>query len=106
MTSSLDEFQVVLKEHPFDVITLSETCLKTTNSFWIINYTYRDERRGGEVGANIKENIKLKERKDYFDIDTTIENTSIEIIDNKDRPLLIGTLYSNPVPIKEKSYFG
>lgn len=66
----------------------------------------RDERRGGEVGANIKENIKFQERKDYCDIDTTIENISIEIMDNKDRPLLIGTLYSNPVPIKEKSYFG
>lgn len=69
-------------------------------------YHNGDERRGGEVGANIKENIKFKERKDYYDIDTTIENISIEILDKKDRPLLIGALYSNPVPIKEKSYCG
>ena len=28
MVSSFDEFNVMLQEHPFEILTLSETCLK------------------------------------------------------------------------------
>ena len=28
MVSSFDEFSVMLQEHPFEILTLSETCLK------------------------------------------------------------------------------
>ena len=69
MSSTFDEFQVMLYQHAFDIITLSETWLRKNpnllqyvqipgNSFY---YKNRDERRGG-VGMYIKDSIKYKKR--------------------------------------------
>ena len=41
-----------------------------------------------EEGDDLQ-NIKFKERKVYYDIDTTIEQTWKEVMDRKDRLLLI-----------------
>ena len=71
--SQFHEFQVLLKERPFDVITLSETRLK--NNKYILDYAItpdysflyhnKNKQKGGGVGVYIKENIKFKEGKDY-----------------------------------------
>ena len=55
MASSFDEFNVLLQEHPFDILTLSRTWLKDdVNLFnyvqipgYKFSYRYRNERRGG-----------------------------------------------------------
>ena len=69
MGSTFDEFQVMLYQHAFDIITLSETWLrKNSNLLQYVQipgnsfcYKNRDERRGG-VGMYIKDSIKYKER--------------------------------------------
>ena len=54
-----------------------------------------------EEGDDLQ-NIKFKERKVYYDIDTTIEQPWKEMMDRKVRLLLIGPLYQ---PISKKSSF-
>ena len=70
MSSTFDEFQLMLYHHPFDIITLSETWLRSdANLLQYVqipgyNFCYKnwDERRGGGVGIDIKDTIKYKER--------------------------------------------
>ena len=58
MVSSFDEFHVMLQEHPFDILTLSETWLKDDVNLlnyvqipgYKFRYKNRNERRGGGVG--------------------------------------------------------
>ena len=54
-------------------------------------YHNRNEQGGG-FGAYIEKNITLKKRKDYYYIDTIIEQIWIAISDKNNIPLLIGTL--------------
>ena len=61
MTSAFDEFQFIVNESKFDIITLSETWLK--NDKYLLEYVNlpgskfsyrnRDEKRGGGVGIYI-----------------------------------------------------
>ena len=82
MSSTFDEFQLMLYHHPFDIITLSETWLwSDKNLLQYIqipeyNFCYKnwDERRGGGVGMYIKDTIKYKERQDLNKLDETIEH--------------------------------
>ena len=82
MSSTFDEFQLMLYHHPFDIITLSETWLRSdTNLLQYIqipeyNFCCKnwDERRGGGVGMYIKDTIKYKERQDLNKLDETIEH--------------------------------
>ena len=61
MVSSFDEFHVILQEHPFDILTLSETWLKDNMNLlnyvqipgYKFSYKNRSERRGGGVGLYI-----------------------------------------------------
>ena len=69
MSSTFDEFQVILYQHPFDIITLSETWLRNDKNLlqyvkipgYSFCYKNRDERRGG-VGMYIQDTIKYTER--------------------------------------------
>ena len=82
MSSTFDEFQLMLYHHPFDIITLSETWLRSdANLLQYVqipgyNFCYKnwDERRGGGVGIDIKDTIKYKERQDLNKLDETIEH--------------------------------
>ena len=86
MVSSFDEFNVMLQEHPFDILTLSETWLKDDvnllNYVQILGYKFRyrnqNERRGGGVGLYIKDSIEYKVRHDLNKIDESIEHLWIE----------------------------
>ena len=77
MVSSFDEFNVVLREHPFHTLTLSETWLK--NDANLLNYIQisgyklscknRNERRGEGVGIYVRIQIEYKARHDFNKID-------------------------------------
>ena len=68
MVLSFDEFHVMLEEHPFDILTLSETWLKNDiNLLWYVpipgykfSYKNQNKRRGGGVGLHIKDSIEHK----------------------------------------------
>ena len=66
MVSSFNEFHVMFQEHPFDILTLSETWLK--DDVQIPGYKFscknRNERRGVGVGLYIKDSIEYKIRHD------------------------------------------
>ena len=72
MVLSFDEFNVMLQEHPFDILTLSETWLKDDVNLlnyvqipgYKFSYKNRNERRGGGVGLYIKDSIEYKVRHD------------------------------------------
>ena len=57
MVSLFDKFHVMLQEHPFDILTLSETWLKDDVNLlnyvqipgYKFSYRNRNERRGGGV---------------------------------------------------------
>ena len=72
MTSTFDEFQFIVNESKFDIVTLSETWFK--NDKHLLEYvnmpgckfSYRngDEKRDGGVGVYIKDCITYKIRND------------------------------------------
>ena len=86
MVSSFDEFHAVLQEHPFDMLTLSETSLKDDVNLlkyvkipgYKFSYKNRNERRGGGVALFIKESIEYKVSHDFNKIDESIEHLWIE----------------------------
>ena len=63
---SFDEFQITLKNQPFEIITLSET------------YQNRDERRGRGVDPYIKYILVFKEREYFSELDTDKEHILVE----------------------------
>jgi len=94
MSSTFDEFQVMLKQNPFDIITLSETWLKDNKHLleyvkingYNFSFKNRDEKRGGGVGVYI--------RNDFNKLDETIEQLWIEIKNkNKKSSFLVETFY-------------
>ena len=68
MLSSFDEFTVMLQEHPFDILTLSETWLKDDVNLlnyvripgYEFSYKNRNERRGGCISLYIKDSIECR----------------------------------------------
>ena len=71
MTSTFDEFQFMVNESKFDIITLSETWLKNDKHLleyvnlpgYKFCYRNRDEKRGVGVGLYIKDYITCKGKK-------------------------------------------
>ena len=86
LSSSYDEFSLMLQNHQFDIISLSKTWL-TGNPQQISFVTipgYRLEHqdrgsRGGSVGFFIKDTITYKLREDLRKVDTSIEHQWLEI---------------------------
>ena len=76
MSFTFDEFQVMLYQHPFDIITLSETWLRNDTKLTTVRtntrYKNRDERRGGGVGMFLKDTIKYKGEQDLSKLDEAI----------------------------------
>ena len=102
MTPTFDEFQFIVNESKFDIITLSETWLK--NDKHLLEYVNlpgykssnknRDEKRGGGVGVYIKDRITYKIRNDKISLDDSLEHLWVEIKGkNKKSPYLIGVAY-------------
>ena len=77
MSSTFDEFQLMINQTRFDVIAISETWLK--NDKHLLEYVrlsgyefaYRnwDEKRGGGVGIYIRDTVGFKVRSDISKLD-------------------------------------
>ena len=102
MSSTFDEFQVMLYQHPFDVIRLSETWLRNDTNLQLsvqirgYSFCYKswDERRGDGVGMYIKDTKKYKDQLDLSKLDETIEYMWIECQgNNKNKDYLVGVFY-------------
>ena len=102
MTSTFDEFQFMVNEQKFDIITLSETWLKNDEHLleyanlpgYKFSYRNRDEKRGGDIGLYIKDYITYKIRNDIISPDDALEHLWVEVKDkNKKSPYLIGIVY-------------
>ena len=102
MTPTFDEFQFIVNESKFDIITLSETWLK--NDKHLLEYVNlpgykssnknRDEKRGGGVGVYIKDRITYKIRNDKISLEDSLEHLWVEIKGkNKKSSYLIGVAY-------------
>ena len=100
----------MLYQHPFDIVTLSETWLRKDANLqqcvqipgYSFCYKSRDERRVCGVGMYIKDTIKYKERQDLSKLDETIEHTWIECQGNNQKNYLVGVLYQPRPEDKEK----
>ena len=111
MSSTFDEFQLMLYQHPFDIITLSETWLRNDSNLlqyvqipgYSLCYKNREERRGDSVGMSIKDTIKYKEQQDLSKEDETIKHMWKECqVKNKNKNYLVGVFYQPCPEDKEK----
>lgn len=66
MTTTFDGLHHIIQRYGFDVVTLSETCLKDNPQLlshvsipgYANEFKNRDKIKGGGVGEYIKENVK------------------------------------------------
>ena len=87
MSSTFDEFQFVINQTNFDVITLSETWLKNDKylleyirlSGYEFAYRNRDEKRGGGVGIYIRDTTEFKVRNGISKLDESVEHLWVGI---------------------------
>ena len=102
MTSTSDEFQFMVNESKFDIITLSKTWLKNDKHLleyvslpgYKFPYRNRDEKRGGCVGVYIKVCITYKIRNDIISLDDSLEHLWVKVKGkNKNSPYLAGDVY-------------
>ena len=102
MVSSFDELILLIKEYPYDVITMSETWLK--NNPHLLNYVTipgysnifrnRDYIRGGGVGVYLRDAIDFKRRTDIENIEPELEHIWLEIPGrNRHSKSLLGVMY-------------
>ena len=102
MSSTFDEFQFMINQTKFDVITLSETWLKNDKHLleyvrlpgYEFTYRNRDEKRGDGVGIYIGDTIEFKVRSDISKLDDSIEHLWVEIEGKKkNSACFIGVFY-------------
>ena len=102
MTSAFDEFQFMVNESKFDIITLSERWLKNDKhlleyvNFPGYKFSYRNiyEKIGGGVGVYIKDCFTYKIRNYIFSLDDSLEHPWVEVKGkNQNSPYLIGIVY-------------
>ena len=112
VTSSFDEFNLMLTTYGFDIVALSETWLKDNNFLldyvtipgYNSEYRNREQKRGGGVGFYLKENIKYQVRKDLVKLDESMEHLWLEVKGkNKNASYLMGTFYQPSSIAKEKT---
>ena len=100
LASTFTEFEVMLHQHRFDIITLSETWLKNnlevikhiTIPGYKMEYNNRIHKRGGGVGLYIHENLQYKIRSDITRRDESIEHMWLEV-KGKTNPFLVAVFY-------------
>ena len=102
MTSAFDEFQFMVNESKFDIITLSERWLKNDKhlleyvNFPGYKFSYRNiyEKRGGGVSVYIKDCFTYKIRNYIFSLGDSLEHPWVEVKGkNQNSPYLIGIVY-------------
>lgn len=102
MTSNFNDLLVLLDDHPFDIVCLSETWLKNNANLleyvripgYSMEYVNGDPIRGGGVGIYVNSLIKYRIRKDINDMYENLEHIWIEVDGrNKHSKLLLGVIY-------------
>lgn len=104
LTSTFDEFQLMLNLYKFDIMTLSETWLKNDKNMlnyveipgYDFLYKNREGKKGGGVGTyvNTTSISKYKIRNDINDINRDIEHLWIEVKRKSEKQsILLGTFY-------------
>ena len=86
MTSTFDEFQFMVNDSKFDIITLSETWLKNDKHLleyanlpgYKFCYRNRDEKRGVGVGLYIKDCITYRNK--IISLDNSLEHLWVEVL--------------------------
>ena len=104
MSSTFDEFQFMINQTKFDVITLSETWLKNDKHLleyvrlpgYELAYRNRDEKRGGGVGIYIRDMIEFKVRSDISKLDDSIEHLWVEIQGKKKNSACLIVVFYQP----------
>ncbi len=111
MTPSFAEFESMLIQHQFDLITMSETWLKQNKTLldhleiegYKKDFRNRDLKRGGGVGFYLKSDIKHKTRNDIQSLDNSIEHQWIELTGKtKLSNILIGIVYQPSSVTRER----
>ena len=98
----------MINENQFDIVTLSKTWLRDNNHlldyFKIPRYYFvhknRQQKRGGRVGAYLKEELDFKVREDLKRLDT-IDQLWLDI-KGKKSSVLQGIVYQRSPQIEEK----
>ena len=102
MVSTFDELLAMIKEYPFDIVTMSETWLKdnplrlqyVTIPGYSQVFRNRDRFRGGGVGAYLRDGVSYKRRTDIENMAPELEHLWIEIPGrNRHSKMLLGVLY-------------
>ena len=102
MVSTFDELLAMIKEYPFDIVTMSETWLKdnplrlqyVTIPGYSQVFCNRDRFRGGGVGAYLRDGVSYKRRTDIENMAPELEHLWIEIPGrNRHSKMLLGVLY-------------
>ena len=102
MVSTFDDLLAMIKEYPFDIITMSETWLKdnplrlqyVTIPGYSQVFRNRDRFRGGGVGAYLRDGVSYKRRTDIENMAPELEHLWIEIPGrNRHSKMLLGVLY-------------
>ena len=102
MVSLFDDFHVMLQEHPFNILILSETWSKDDVNLlkyvqipgYKFSYKNWNERRGGSVGLYIKDSNEYKVLHELSKIDESIEHLRIECKGNKcNKSYLVAALH-------------
>ena len=87
ISSTFDEFQFMINQTNFDVITLSETWLKNDKHLleyvrlpvYEFAYRNRDKKRGGGKGIYVRDTMKFKVYNDIWKLDESIEHLWVGI---------------------------
>ena len=99
MGSSFDEFQIMINENQFDIVTLSKTWLRSNKHLRDYvkipgyNFVYKngEQKRVGGVVAYLKEERDFKTHGHLNKLDTTIEQLWLEIKGEKKKFILIAS---------------
>lgn len=92
----------MIKEYPFDIVTMSETWLKdnllrlqyVTIPGYSQVFRNRDRFRGGGVGAYLRDGVSYERRTDIENMAPELEHLWIEIPGrNRHSKMLLGVLY-------------
>ena len=111
LTSTVTEFEAMIYECNFDILTLSEIWLPENQNLLdyvelpgcCLYYKNRENKRVSGVAAYVRDSLKCKIRKDFYSLGTDIEHLWLELQGkNRHSHLLIGVFYQPNFKTKSK----
>ena len=114
LVTTFDAFHLMLENHKFDIVALSETWLKDNKHQYeyvqIPGYNTvfrnRENKNGGGVGFYVNDHLSFTLRNDITKMGDSIETIWIEVCGkNKNSAFLIGAFYQPSSDEKETQYW-